>query len=223
MFLLESIWVRATKVCRFTLVFVSVSVGAGLPAMQATRSVSDTEVMPSRASPAPTGKSSAGRHRAFYPDWRDARTGTGHIQHRRFTALQGYRLHVADLFVTVIQRQADFHRVDFALATAFGGHRLDHVGLAVGGLQGQDLVAEVLHAYQGFLLVLERRFFDQLWLAAAAVNQGVVVVGGEFDRHGLAADLGAVVAARHEAEVAAGQRCNVVQVGGADGSADFLV
>ena len=72
-------------------------------------------------------------------------------------------------------------------------------------LQGQRLVAEVLHTYQGFLLVLERRFFDQLWLTAAAVDQGVVVIGGELDRYGLATDLGAVVTARHKAEIAAGQ------------------
>ena len=39
----------------------------------------------------------------------------------------------------------------------------------------------------------------------------------------LAADLGAVVTARHEAEVTAGQRCDVAQAGAADGGADFGV
>src|SRR5471032_1167608 len=88
--------------------------------------------MPSWASPAPTEKSLAGRHWAFHPDWRNARTGTGDIQHRRFTTFQRHRLHIADFLVTVIQRHAHLHRVDFALATALGGHRLDHIGLAVG-------------------------------------------------------------------------------------------
>ncbi len=49
------------------------------------------------------------------------------------------------------------------------------------------------------------------------------MVTGEFHRQGLAADLGAVVAARHEAEVAAGQWRNIAQVGAANGGADFSV
>ncbi|MOA10997.1 hypothetical protein D3C78_1309110 [compost metagenome] len=78
------------------------------------------------------------------------------------------------------------------------------------------LVTQVLHANQGFLLVLERRLFDQLRVAAGAVDQGVVLVRSQFDRHALAADLGGVVTTWQEAEVAAGLGANLLDLGVAD-------
>src|SRR3990167_548630 len=206
------------------------NVGASLLAKAAYQSTSMLNVRPlSRAGSIPQGNSVsqakclARRNRAFYPDWRQAAAFTGDVQHGGFTAFQGNRLHVADFGRAVVQGQADFDRVDFTFATALGRYGWNHFGLAVSGFQGQGLVAEVLHANQGFLLVLERRLFDQLRRAAGVVDQCVIVITGQFHRQGLAADLGAVVAARHEAEVGAGQRRDFGQVGAADGGADFSV
>src|SRR3990167_49285 len=160
---------------------------------------------------------------ALDPHRGELAAATGDVQADHFATGQGDGLEVADLLLAVEQRQADLDRVDFAIAVAIRGDLVDHRGLAVGGLQAERAVRQVLHPQQGFLLVLEGGFFHQLGFRARLVDQGVVAVGVEFHRQAAAADLGAVAAGREEAEVAGAQRSDVAQVGVADADAQFAV